>query len=238
MPLRALLLSRDQATVQLLTRGFKEFSVDIESCPEPTLAVERVTGQRFEAILVDARERGEAMFLLDSLKALPSCKNSLRIVLADRETALGTAFSIGIHLVIYKPISADRLRNSIGAMCNLLGRRYQRESERIRVRVPAVVNLGDSQMPAAIFSISAGGVALSTKMAVTKTQNLGLQFALPGSTGKITASAEVVWNDVLHGRIGAQFVDMQPEARKLVCDWIASQASSKRLRSAMANLDA
>jgi DNA-binding response OmpR family regulator len=237
MPLRALLLSRDQASVQLLTRAFKEFSVDIETYPEPTIAAQRATDQRFEAILVDAKDRGSAMGLLDSLKALPSCKNSLRIVLADRETALGTAFSIGIHLVIYKPISADRLRNSIGAMCNLLGRRYQRESERFRVRVPAVVNLGGSEVPAAIYSISAGGVALSTKQTISKAQNLGLQFALPG-TGNISASAEVVWNDILHGRVGAQFVNMQPEARKLVCDWIATQASSKRLRTTMAKLEA
>lgn len=238
MPLRALLLSRDQATVQLLTRGFREFSVDLESYPEPAIAAQRATDQRFEAILVDAKDRDSAMALLDSSKILPSCKNSLRIVLADRETALGTAFSIGIHLVIYKPISTDRLRNSIGAMCNLLGRRYQRESERIRVRVPALVNLGGSDVPAAIYSISAGGVALSTKQTISKAQNLGLQFALPGSTGNITASAEVVWNDILHGRIGAQFVNMRPEARKLVCDWIASQASAKRLRTTMAKLEA
>jgi hypothetical protein len=31
---------------------------------------------------------------------------------------------------------------------------------------------------------------------------------------------------------------MQPEARKLVCDWIATQASSKRLRTTMAKLEA
>jgi DNA-binding response OmpR family regulator len=238
MPLRALLLCRHNPTVHLLTRGFKEFSVETESSAEPADAVQKATDHRFEAIIVDASDRGDAMVLLDSLKVLPTCKNSLRIVLADRETALGTAFSIGIHLVIYKPISADRLRNSIGAMCNLLGRRYQRESERIRVRVPAVVNLGGSQVPAAIFSISAGGVALSTKMAISKAQNVDLQFALPGSTGKISASAEVVWNDVLHGRIGAQFVNIQPEARKLVSDWIASQASSKRLRETVSRMEA
>jgi DNA-binding response OmpR family regulator len=238
MPLRALLLCRHTPTVQLLTRGFKEFSVEVESYADPADAVQKATDRRFEAIIVDADDRGDAMFLLDGLKALPSCKNSLRIVLADRETALGTAFSIGIHLVIYKPISADRLRNSIGAMCNLLGRRYQRESERIRVRVPAVVSLGGSQMPAAIFSISAGGLALSTKTSISKAQSVDLQFALPGSTGKINASAEVVWNDVLHGRIGAQFVNIEPEARKMVCDWISSQASAKRLRQTVSRIDA
>jgi DNA-binding response OmpR family regulator len=238
MSLRALLLCREKATIHLLTRGFKEFSVDIESYPDPKTAVQRLTDQRFEAILVDAKDREEAMLLLDSLKPMPSCKNSLRIVLADRETALGAAFSIGIHLVIYKPISTDRLRSSIGAMCNLLGRRYQRESERIRVKLPAIVNVGDSQIPASIFSISSGGVALSTKQTIYKAQNLGLQFALPGGTGKISTSAEVVWNDVLRGRIGAQFVNIEPAARKFVCDWIATQSSAKRLRATVSSFEA
>src|SRR5579884_1624747 len=102
MPLRALLLCRHTPTVQLLTRGFREFSVEVESCAEPADAVQKTTDHRFEAIIVDASDRSDAMLLLDSLKTLPTCKNSLRIVLADRETALGTAFSIGIHLVIYK----------------------------------------------------------------------------------------------------------------------------------------
>jgi DNA-binding response OmpR family regulator len=232
MLLRSLLLCRDSATVQLLTRGFKEISVDVDSCSEPQAALQTLKDQQFEAIIVDTEDQAAATLILDSLTTLPSCKNSLRIALADRQTALAAAFSAGTHLVIYKPISADRLRNSLRALCNLMGRRRQREFYRIRVRVPGIVHIAGKDLPASILDISEGGVALSTQQAITATQALGLEFTLPGRTGLITTSAEVVWNDV-RGRIGAQFVNMEPASRKILCEWLAAQLSSTRLRKAV-----
>ena len=232
MPLRSLLLCRQSTAVQSITRGFRELGIEVESISEPEAALHRLKDQRFEAVVVDAEDRGGALLVLDRLKTLPSCKNSLRIVIADHQTALGTAFSTGTHLVIYKPISADRLRNSLRALCNLIGRRAQREFERIQVEVPAMVHLGnDNSVPASILSISQGGVAFSTKKALPTTKTLGLQFVLPGRTAMITTSAEVVWNDV-RGRFGAQFVNMEAASRRVVCEWVSSQLSSKLLNNA------
>ena len=232
MPLRSLLLCRHATTVQFITRGFRELGIDVEALSEPEAAVQRLKDQRFEAVVIDSEDAAGAMLVLENLKALHSCKNSLRIVLADHRTALGTAFSMGTHLVIYKPISADRLRNSLRALCNLIGRRAQREFDRIQVEVPAIVHLGDdSSVKASILSISQGGVAFSTRKALPPTKTLGLQFVLPGRTAMITTSAEVVWNDV-RGRIGVQFVNMETGSRKVVCEWVSSQLSSKRLNDA------
>lgn len=232
MPMRSLLLCCHASTVQFISRGFREFGIDVEPCSDAEAALQRLKDQRFEAVVVDSVDHAGAVLVLDSLKALPSCKNSLRIVLADHQTALGTAFSTGTHLVIYKPISADRLRNSLRALSNLIGRRAQRESGRILVEVPAIVHVGDENgVPASILSISQGGVAFSTKKALPTTKTLGLQFVLPGRTAMITTSAEVVWNDV-RGRIGAQFVNMEPASRKVVSEWVSAQLSSRRLNDA------
>ena len=213
-----------------MSRGLREFSIEVESYSEPWAALQSLKNQRFEAIVVDAEDRAGAMLVLDSLKALPSCKNSLRIVLAERQTALAAAFSAGIHLVIYKPISADRLRSSLRALCNLMGRRHQREFDRIRVKVPAILHIGDKNpVPASILDVSQGGVALSTRQAIPTTKTVGLEFVLPGRTGMITTSAEVVWNDV-RGRIVVQFVTLKPETRKVLCEWVSAQISSRRFR--------
>jgi hypothetical protein len=47
--------------------------------------------------------------------------------------------------------------------------------------------------------------------------------------GMITTSAQVVWSDV-RGRLGAQFVDMEPASRTILSEWISAQTLSKRLR--------
>jgi DNA-binding NarL/FixJ family response regulator len=237
MALRSLLLCRHPATVQFINRAFKEFSIDLEACSEPQAALQSLKGQRFEAVVVDAEDRAGAMLLLDGIKTLPSCKNSLRIVLADHQTVLATAFSTGTHLVIYKPISADRLRNSLRALYPLMSRKLQRQFGRIRVRVPAIVHIADKNLPASILDISQGGVAFSTKETIPATKTLALDFVLPGRTGMITTSATVVWNDV-RGRMGAQFLDMEPTSRKAVCEWVTAQLSSKRHHKAVAQSQA
>jgi hypothetical protein len=188
--------------------------------------------QRFEAVIVDTEDHAGAMLILDNSTTLPSCKNSLRIALADRQTALAAAFSTGTHLVIYKPISADRLRNSLRAVSNLMGRRCQREFHRVRLRVPGLVHIAGKDLPASILDVSEGGVALSTQQVMPVTKALDLEFALPGRAGLITTSAEVVWHDI-RGRLGAQFVNMEPASRKILCEWLAAQLSSTRLRRAV-----
>ncbi len=65
---------------------------------------------QFEDLLF-RRDREQAMSVLDTLKT--TSKNSLKIVLADPRTALAAAFGTGTHLVIYKPLSADRLRGYV-----------------------------------------------------------------------------------------------------------------------------
>jgi c-di-GMP-binding flagellar brake protein YcgR len=113
-----------------------------------------------------------------------------------------------------------------------MGRKLKREFARIRVRIPAILRTEGKNLPGSIFDISEGGVALSTKEAIPTTKMLNIDFALPGRTGMITTSAVVVWNDV-SGRFGAQFVEIEPTSRKAVCDWVAAQVSSKRLRRAV-----
>lgn len=230
MPLRSLLLCRQESTANFINRAFKEFSIEVEACSEPQIALQNLKGSRFEAVVVDTEDRAAAMLVLDSLKDLPSCKNSLRIVLADHQTVLATAFSTGTHLVIYKPVSADRLRNSLRALCPLMGRKLKREFNRVHVRIPAIVHTAGKNLPGSILDISEGGVALSTKEAIPTTKTLNLDFALPGRTAMITTSAVVVWSDV-SGRFGAQFTGMELTSRKAVSDWVAAQVRSKRLRT-------
>ena len=237
MQLRALLLCHHSTTVQFMNRAFKEFSIEVEACSEPRVALQNLKDQRYEAVIVDSEDRAGAMLLLDGLKTIPSCKNSLRIVLVDQQTVLATAFSTGTHLVIYKPISADRLRNSLRALCPLMNRKLQRQFGRIRVKLPAIVRFADKNLPASIQDISQGGVAFTTKESIPTTQPLSLDFVLPGRPGIITTAATVVWSDI-RGQIGAQFVDMEPAAHQVVCHWITAHLTSKRLQKAVADFEA
>ena len=227
MALRSLLFCQDSPTAELVGRAFRELNLEVEECREADKALLKLRNQRFGAIVVDDADPAGAAFILESAKAIPSCRKSLGIVLAQTQTTLSTAFSTGTHLVIYKPLSGDRLRNSLRALRNLIGRRPQREFPRIDVEIPGRLHLDDkNEIQVSILDLGLGGLALSSHTLLPNTGTMEVEFILPDRTSVVTASGEVVWRDA-HGRIGLQFNKMEPECRKALDEWIASRVSSR-----------
>jgi DNA-binding response OmpR family regulator len=229
MLLRSLLLCAHGPTAQLVSRALKEVGVNSEHCSEPQDLLQRLKNERFDAIVVDDADPGAAL-VLDSAASLKPCSNVFLVVLTKSQTALGTAFARGSHLVLYKPVSADRLRSSLRAVSTLIGRRRLRKCKRLSVNIPAMLHIdGKTHVRASIVDISEGGVAIATEQAIAPAKNLQMEFLLPGSTSLITTSVNVVWHDV-RGRFGAQFVDLAAECAKVVNDWVTSQLNTQRFQ--------
>lgn len=225
MLLRSLLLCRDEATAELLGRGFKEFSIELETCSVPEEALNKSMNQRFDAIVIDG-DHAAAAQLINQLKLTPSFKNCTTIILADAKTALGTAFSAGSSLVIYKPLSADRLRKSLRAMHNLIGRSRQRKFERFSLKLPARLRLDEkTYVPALILDISQSGAAISLQQPIPHIRSVGLEFALPGRGSLISMSADVVWQSA-QGRLGTRFSTMQLSSQRALAEWTTARLKS------------
>ena len=226
MPLRSLLFCQDSYTAELVGRAFRELTVEVEQCQDAEKAILRLRNHRFDAIVVDDADPAGAALILESARTIASCKKSLGIVLAQTQTTLSTAFSTGTHLVIYKPLSADRLRNSLRALRNLIGRRPQREFPRVDVEIPGRLHLDDkNEIPVSILDLGQGGLALSSHTLLPNTGTMEVEFVLPDRTSVVTAAGEVVWRDA-HGRVGLQFNKMEPECRKVLDEWLASHLAS------------
>jgi DNA-binding response OmpR family regulator len=242
MALRALLFCQDSATVGLVGRAFRELHLEVDVCDDPDEAVLKLRSQRFEAIVVDDSDSAGAVQILEIARSLPACRNSLGIIIAQSQTTLSTAFSTGTHLVIYKPLSADRLRNSLRALRNLIGRRPQREFPRVDVEISGRVQLADqTEIKVSILVLGQGGLALSSNTLLPTSGNLTVEFVLPDRTRVVTASGDVVWRDA-YGRIGLQFTDLSQDCREALDEWIASHLASgpfhrtPKLKKASSNL--
>jgi DNA-binding response OmpR family regulator len=226
MALRALLFCQDSPTAELVGRAFRELKLEVEPCSDPDQALLRLRNQRFDAIVVDDVDPAGAVLILDSARSMTSCRNSLYIVLAQTQTTLSTAFSTGTHLVIYKPLSADRLRNSLRALRNLIGRRPQREFPRVDVEIPARLQLdNDMEVKVSILDLGQGGLALSSQTLLPMSGLLTVDFVLPDRTKSMTVSGEVVWRDA-HGRVGLQFTEMERTNRVALDEWLATHLAS------------
>lgn len=104
---RSLLFSSDEETSRALSQALQELEFEVECCPEIFAAVERLTSQSFQIIVVDWDEGLEASFLLKTARELKSSAGAFGVAIASHADAANTARKIGADLVISKPVAAQ-----------------------------------------------------------------------------------------------------------------------------------
>jgi PilZ domain len=222
MQLRSLLFCNDPATVQTIAGVCKELGITLEHCPRPDGAVAQLSIGRFDVIFLDDRDPRSAALVLSRAKSFPSCKKSLGVMLVASQTSLGVAFGAGTHLVIYKPITLDRVRTGLRAIRALSGRRHPR-AHRVRLRIPArLQGKQETEIPATLLDVSESGVALRVEEQLSAPRSLTLSFSLPGAAVAITACAEIVWRDA-KGHLGLHFVSMPPDSSRALKQWLMAR---------------
>ena len=227
MQLRSLILCGQSETVALVMGVCRELGVELHHCATAKTAVEKFTLRKFHGVIVDDHDGPSAALLLRDIQASANGRKSLIIALAKTDAALDAVFGAGTHLVIYKPLTHERLRNGLRAIRTLMGRRQQRASSRVKVDITVSLTVNETEdIPAKILDISTGGAALSLQRSFPIVKSMKLSFALPGQKGTITTAAELVWKDV-RGNLGIEFVNTDPAFIPLVSRWMKAQSAAK-----------
>jgi len=224
--LRSLILCQQPQTVALVARACSELGVELRHCSSAKTALEEFTQKRFHGIIVDDQDGPSAALLLRDIQSSVGDRRSLIIALARADAPLEAVFGAGTHLIIYKPLTQDRVRNGLRAIRTLMGRRQERTGPRIRVDITARLTINHSEVISGkIIDISTGGAALSVQQPLPVVKSLALDFALPGGKGTITTAAELVWKDV-RGNLGIEFVGPDPEFTRLVSSWMKARSAA------------
>jgi hypothetical protein len=237
--LRSLLLSRNDGTVRVIARGFKDLEVELEHCSDYESFLLRAIEVRHDAIVVDD-EVDEAHLALEQILEFTTCNKSVRIVLAEHKAPMPTIFKTASQIVLYKPLSPERVRQGLRAVRNLMARERRRGTKRVTAMVPARISPRHARMAAIqvlLADIGDSGAAVRyEKGDLPVTSTLNLEFALPGDPERIHCLAELVWQDY-KGSGGVRFVDMPSLARQQLAEWLKeSQKPSRRAASALKSL--
>jgi response regulator RpfG family c-di-GMP phosphodiesterase len=221
------MLCRQPETVALVTRACRELGVDLQHCSSAKAALEEFNCQRFQGVIVDDQDsQGAAALLKDIQESTPAGRRALVIALARTDAALDAVFGAGTHLVIYKPLTHDRVRNGLRAIRTLMGGRRQRLSPRVKLDLEATLAINETDaIPVKILDLSRGGAALQVQRTPPTIKSLKLSFALPGEK-TTTAAAQLVWRDA-RGNLGIEFVNREPEFTLLVSKWTKDNATAK-----------
>ena len=232
--LRSLLVSRDDKTVRMLGRVFKDLEVEFEHHEESVPAIESLGKHRYDAVVVDDQIDG-APAILERVLALTTCNKAVRIILAEPVASMQTVFKGGTQVILYKPLTADRVRHGLRAVRNLMARERRRGFGRVATAIEARLRPGKSStMQVSIVDLSDSGAAVQCKAGhLQYSGNLQMDFALPGDSERIQVTAELVWQNK-DGAVGVRFLDMASHARRRLAQWIKDELAAKDARAAAA----
>lgn len=228
MSFRSLLLCENEEAVGLIQRTLRALSIELEHVHSRDAALEKLEGQGFDAAVLDDVDNESAMAILEAARTLPPRRKCLGVVLADPQTSSNVVFATGAHMVLYKPLTPERVLHGLKALRNLMGRDRHRESPRVQVGIPASLHTeSHGTIPATILDLSEGGAAIRTLMPVVVSAPFQIKTVLPDSLDPFSARCQLVWQDS-DGHLGVRFVDVASGYRRLLHDWLGHQNEATR----------
>jgi PilZ domain len=218
MNLKSLLLCADEKIGRVLRRTLGDLDIRVEHCASAEVALRHLSRDRFEAIIVDCAGPGAAD-VLRAARAAPCNKRAIAVAILDPESGLRSAFEIGAHFILYKPVSAERAKSSFRAARALM-KRERRRNSRVAVNFPLemVSAVSGDRLKANTTDVGEGGLAISIPRRSKPHGRWQLSFTLPGST-KIEVAAEFAWEGS-GPQVGLRFVDPSPDVAHQLREWL------------------
>jgi DNA-binding response OmpR family regulator len=224
MNLQSLVFCSDEKIVRVLRRVLSDLEIAVERCSDADSAIRKLTRQRFEAVIVDCTDEDLASQVLKSARSAPCNKHAVAVAIVDGATKLRSAFDLGAHFVLYKPISSERAKASFRAVRAMM-KRERRRNTRVPIEIPVtlIIKDGAGQQRAVTSDVSEGGIAVQSSQRSKRLGPMSVQFTLPGTSHVVKCMGEVAWENA--GRqIGIRFVDMSPETRDRLKAWISNHS--------------
>ncbi|MGA8762482.1 MAG: PilZ domain-containing protein [Candidatus Sulfotelmatobacter sp.] len=224
MKLSSLVLSSDEKIVRALRRTLGELEITVEHCADAEAALRKLTRDRFEAIIVDCADAGSGE-VLRSARNAPCNKRAVAVAILDPVTGVRSAFDLGAHFVLYKPVSGERAKASFRAARALM-KSERRRNLRVPIQIPVAIFNPDTGTHLKVNSIdlSEGGLAVKLSRSSKPTGRARVSFTLPGSSIGVESAAEFAWEGT-GSQAGLRFLDLSPETARQLQEWLTRNSS-------------
>ena len=174
--------------------------------------------RKFDGIILEAEDPATTSELLRNVRALPSAKSAVLLLVLPEGVSAEAGFKMGANLVLTRPVTADMAVRSLRAAYGIMlaeRRRYFRHA----VEMSVTVRLGGGrQIDATSTNLSEGGMALRSLSPLPVNSVVTLHFTLPATRKAIEVKGEVGWRDS-EGCLGVRFVAMERATRRLIERW-------------------
>jgi TonB family protein len=120
MALRCLLFSSDQGTAAPILQVLSGLGVEGEHCTEAVAAVEKVTQQNFQIVIIDWEMQPEAALLLTAARERKAAERPLTLAIVNDDISVPQALQAGANSILRKPLLVNQVRDTLTTARDLL----------------------------------------------------------------------------------------------------------------------
>jgi CheY-like chemotaxis protein len=224
MPLNALLMCREQYSLQMLAAALDALDIEQDVCLAAPAAIEKLATNSYSAMVLDFDLSASAQVARLARMAPPQ-RRPVVFAMIGASTGISSALQAGANFVLYKPLTHDQIMRSLRA-----GRGFMRPERRsvARQKLESLVYLqfGIAALPAIVLNVTEKGLALQAAEPLPPSEAIPFRFALPGTPHMVDGSGEVIWADD-NGRVGMLFSELTADSRKHLKQWLAKHTPKK-----------
>jgi TonB family protein len=120
MALRCFLFSSDEETTERLRQTLLGIGVQAEFCSEAVVAVERITNQPYQVVIIDWDRQPEAGLLLTTARERKAAERPITLAIVSDDLGVPRALQAGANSVLRKPIVAAHAKDTLTTARDLL----------------------------------------------------------------------------------------------------------------------
>ncbi len=120
MALRCFLFSSDEETTARVRQILSGIGVQAEFCSDAVVAVERITNQPFQIVIIDWDKQPEAGLLLTTARERKAAERPITLAIVSDDPGVPRALQAGANSVLRKPIVAAQAKDTLTTARDLL----------------------------------------------------------------------------------------------------------------------
>ncbi len=216
---RVLIVSGDLAASRQISEAMQENGLSVEASGDLSLASDRVSRRKFEAIVVDFSFGHKTADFLQQLRNSASNRTAVTFALTNDQEDTSLALKQGFGFVLERPLTAESVAHTLKVAYGMI-MRERRRYFRYPIGVPAVLEQDHTEVYAHTINVSEGGVAIRMTIPLVVGSETHIEFTLFDPKLMIKAEAKVCWNNE-NGEVGLSFGFVPFEMASALQQWLA-----------------
>jgi len=148
MALRCFLFSSDEGTSDVIRQVLTGLDVEGEASSEAATAVDKITHELFQLLVIDWDQQPEASTLLNAARERKAAQRPLVLAIVNDDASVPQALQAGANSILRRPILLNQVRDTLTTARDLLRARLESTTTIAQAAVAAAASASASTAPA------------------------------------------------------------------------------------------